>query len=244
MGIQRCDLGQSFVLKLKTAEYTPAAYPPKPPSPEELAARGISKPEATEPDRPTLQIETTAADRGERRERFGRTARRTITTTKQTPLEGSQQQFQGTITDGWYIDLNQKLFCDQHSSVARGYVMSAVVLGSGKVPREKPEFVDIGPRETGLALKEVRISRGSHGLPDGNRAQSRVVIESEVTLFEEGPQDPNLFEVPEGFQHAAQLSGNRDPSAAVERLKNLREAKRLSFAHSSRERRGARPVKE
>ena len=207
--IERCDLGESFVLKLKTAEYTSAPYPLKPSSPEELAARGTTKPEATEPDRPTLQIETTTVDTGERREMFGHTARRTITTTKQTPLEGSQQQFQETITDGWYIDLNQELSCDQTSSVKRGYVMSAALLGSGKVPREKPEFVDIGPRETGLAVKEVRISRGSHGLPDGTRAHSRVLIESEVTLFEEGLQDPNLFEVPNGFQHVALLPGNQ-----------------------------------
>jgi hypothetical protein len=127
---------------------------------------------------------------------------------KQTPLEGSQQQFQEGITDGWYIDLNQELSCDQQSPGAKRAFLTVGVLGSGRV-REKPEFVDIGPRETGLALKEVRISRGSHGLPDGNRTHSRVVIESEVTLFEEGPQDPNLFEVPESFQHVAQLSGNQ-----------------------------------
>jgi hypothetical protein len=148
--IQRCDLGESFVMKPKTLEYTSAPYPVKPPSPEELAARGIPKPEVTEPDKPTLQIETTTVDTGERREMFGRTARRTITTMKQTPLEDSQLQFQETITDGWYIDLNQELSCDPHSSVKRGYVMSAAVLGSGKVPREKPEFVDIGLEKPGL----------------------------------------------------------------------------------------------
>jgi hypothetical protein len=170
--------------------------------------RGIPKPEVTEPDKPTLQIETTTMDTGERREMFGRTARRTITTTKQTPLEGSQQQFQETITDGWYIDLNQELSCDQQSTGSKRAFLTVGVLGPGIV-REKPEFVDIGPRETGLALKEVRISKGSHGLPDGTRTESGVVIESAATLFEEGPQDPTLFEVPEGFQHVAQLSGNQ-----------------------------------
>jgi hypothetical protein len=92
--IQRCDLGESFVMKLKTSEYTSAPYPLKPPSPEELAARGIPRPEVTEPDKPTLQIEPTTVDTGERREMFGRTARRTVTTTKQTPLGGSQLLFE------------------------------------------------------------------------------------------------------------------------------------------------------
>lgn len=197
-------------LRLETEDFgdTSAPYPLKPPSPEELAAGGIPKPEATEPGKPTLQLETITVDTGERREMFGRTARRTTTTTKQTPLEGSQLLFQETITDGWYIDLNQGLSCDPHSTGAKRAFLTVGVLGSGRAP-EKPAFVDIGPRETGLALKEARISKGSHGLPDGTRAQSRVMIESKVTVFEESPQDPNLFEVPEGFQHVEQLSDNQ-----------------------------------
>ena len=76
--ITRCDLGQSFELNLDTSEYISIPYPPKPLTPEEIKARGLT-PVTYASDKPTLRIEVTTADTGERKEIFGRMARHVIT---------------------------------------------------------------------------------------------------------------------------------------------------------------------
>jgi len=65
---------------------------------------------------------------------------------------------------------------------------------------ERPEFVDIGARETGFAVKEVRTTTGETVPATGVRRDSDSVNESEVTQFEAMPLDPALFEVPPGFK--------------------------------------------
>jgi hypothetical protein len=104
VAITRCDLGQMFELNLDTREYTSAPYPPKPLTKEEMEARGLQTKLKYVSDKPTLRIEVTTADTGERKEMFGRIARRVLTTRKQIPLEGSRSEAQESQTDGWYID--------------------------------------------------------------------------------------------------------------------------------------------
>jgi len=65
---------------------------------------------------PTLRIETTTVDTGERKEFFGHIARHFIITRKQIPLEGSHSEPQETLTDGWYIDLDPQVSCDRKLS--------------------------------------------------------------------------------------------------------------------------------
>lgn len=98
--ILRCDLGQSFVLRPKTQEYSSSAYPPKPRTAEEAEAHASEKPANIELAKPTLRIETTTVDTGERKELFEYVARHVITTRKQTPLEGSSSQRSDSTTDG------------------------------------------------------------------------------------------------------------------------------------------------
>src|SRR5208283_1606773 len=104
--ITRCDVGQTFELNLDTHEYASAPYPPKPFTPEELKARGLDKPVTYAADQPTVRVETTTTDTGERKEIFGRVARHVITTRKHTPLEGARSGPQESITDGWYIEFS------------------------------------------------------------------------------------------------------------------------------------------
>jgi hypothetical protein len=201
--IFRCDLGQSFTLNMKTEEYTSAAYPPKRLTAEELAARGAKMPDASQAMQPTLRLETTTVDTGERKEFFGRMARHVIITTKQTPLEGSHAQAQETVSDGWYIDFDRRLSCEPKPTEAgvKGGYLAVGVLGPGqKLPVERPEFVDIGPKENGFPVKLVRTSPGTMTLPDGTSEAVKSTAESEVIQFEEGPIDPALFEIPPGFK--------------------------------------------
>lgn len=209
--ITRCDLGQVFELNLDAAEYVSAAYPPKPLTQAEIAARGLSRPTISQSGKPTLRIETTTADTGDRKEFFGHTARHIIITRKQIPLEGSHSESQETVTDGWYIDLDPEVSCDRRLSKgkrAHGYVVA------GNKPAEKPEFVDVGESETGFPVQSVTVSKGTYTLPDGTTQRTTSKSETLVTQLEVGPLDPGLFEIPPRFKHVLQIERNPRVSAS------------------------------
>jgi hypothetical protein len=202
--IVRCDLGQSFTLKMKAEEYSVAEYPPKRLTPEEMAARGMDMAVAPQPTQPTLRIEITTVDTGEREKMFGHVARHVRTTTKQVPLEGSHTQAQETVRDGWYIDVDRRISCDPKPPAGSGsgfMAISAAAVGGKEMMMERPEFVDIGARETGFPVKEVRTTTSETVPATGVRRDSDSINESEVTQFEAVPLDPALFEIPPGFKH-------------------------------------------
>ncbi|MBZ5568768.1 MAG: hypothetical protein LAN64_13070 [Acidobacteriia bacterium] len=214
--ITRCDLGQTFELNLDAGEYVSAPYPPKPLTREEVEARGLSKLEMSQSKKPTLRIETTTVDTGERREFFGRTARHVITTRKQTPLEGSHSEAQETVTDGWYIDLDPQISCERRLSVGK---RAHSYLIAGSQPAEKLEFVDIGDPETGFAVQLVTASKDTYTLPDGTKKQTDAKSETLVTQLEQGSLDPGLFEIPSGFKHVQQIERNpRVPASSSQTM--------------------------
>jgi hypothetical protein len=214
VAITRCDLGQAFELNLDESEYTSAPYPPKPLTKEEIKARGLETPATYNSDKPTLRIEVTTTDTGERKEIFGHIARHVITTRKQIPLAGSHSEPQESVTDAWYIDfqsinLQQRLSCDRKPPEGKhAYTHSYLRAVGGNRPMDKPEFVTIGEPETGFALQSVTTSKSTYTLPDGARKQSDSRFEMQVTQFEEGPLDPTLFEIPSGFKHVDHIERN------------------------------------
>src|SRR5258706_3749180 len=200
--IVRCDLGQSFTLNMKAEKYSVAEYPPKRLTPEEMAAHGMKTPVTSQPTQPTLRIEITTVDTGERKEMFGHVARHVRTTTKQIPLEGSHTQAQETVRDGWYIDVDRRISCDPKSAGSgSGFMAIGAVVGGKEMMMERPEFVDIGARETGFAVKEVRTTTSETVPAAGVRRYSDSINESQVTQLGAMPLDPALFEVPPGFKH-------------------------------------------
>lgn len=220
VAITRCDLGRRFELNLDASEYTSAPYPPKPLTKEQIEARGLQVPAPDRSEKATLRLEVSTIDTGERKEMFGRMARHVITTRKQIPLEGSQAEPQETVTDAWYIDLDQRLSCDYHwpeGEKAHGYTLGV----NGKLPREKVEFSATGEPETGFALHSVTTSKIAYAMSDGTRKQKDSRIELLVTELEEGPLDPALFEIPPGFKHVAHIERNPMPSAAASRMEDL-----------------------
>ena len=201
--IVRCDMGQSFLLRSKTGEYSSSPYPPKPPTPEQATQLAVEKSDSGEPAKPTLRIETTTVDTGERKEMFGYVARHVITTRKQTPLDGSHSQPSQSVTDGWYIDVDRSISCDPKPSPGSkriGILSSSATVGGKQMPIDRPEFVDIGARETGLPLKETRTVPTSTHFPDGTSRAYDSISESEVTVLEKSAVDPALFVVPSGYK--------------------------------------------
>ena len=218
VAITRCDLGQTFELNLDTSEYSSAPYPPKPLTKEQIEARGLQL--AATSGKPTLRIEVHTTDTGERKGMFGHIARHVLTTRKQTPLEGSRSDPQETVTDAWYIDLNQRLSCDPNWS-ERKHAHTYTLLTHGKQPREKVEFIPTGEAQTGLALQSVTSSKIRYARPDGTRKQTDSRTELLVTELQEGPLDPALFEIPQGFIHVQRIERNAMSSVSSSRIQDL-----------------------
>jgi hypothetical protein len=144
---------------------------------------------------------------GERKELFGYVARHVVTKTKQIPLEGSSMEPQESVTDGWYVDADWRLSCDpkpSKQSTGHGLISAGLAVR----PIERPQFVDIGAREMGFALKEVRTFPIKTLLEDGTRTTSPRSAESEVTALERVTLDPSLFEVPSGYKRVGRNRAN------------------------------------
>jgi len=229
VSITRCDLGQNFELNLDTREYTSAPYPPKAFTKEELKARGLDSRVTYASEKPTVRVETTTADTGERQEIFGRTARRVITTRKHTPLEGARSGSQEMVTDAWYIDLSQRLSCDPKPTEGKeGHAYVHAI--SGTQPLDRPEFVTIGEPERGFPLNSVTTVKSTFTPPEGATKHYDSKIETHVTQLEEGPLDPALFEIPPGFKHVDHIERNRAASAFASPPKNIWQRVRTSVA--------------
>jgi hypothetical protein len=206
--IVRCDLGESYELNLDTSEYTSTPYPPKPLTPEEIKARGLDTAGIRQSETPTIRVEIKTTDTGERKEMFGRMARHVITMNTSTPLGGSQSEPQESVTDGWYIDFEQRLECDPKPVQGQhGYIGGYVSVGTLRQPMEKPEFVRIGEAETGFPMVTTTSSKRPSGLADGTVSS----FETRVTEFTEGALDPALFEIPAGFKRVERIE--RNPAA-------------------------------
>lgn len=209
--IVRCDLGQAFELNLDAREYVSGPYPPKPLTKAQAEALGLKPLQYVASDKPTLRIETTTLDTGERKEFFGHTARHVITTRKEIPLEGSKSNAQETVTDGWYIDVDTSISCGWNRPSGKPAHVHAF-LTAGNAPIEKMEFVDKGEPETGFAIETKITSTGATTQPDGTKKEYTSANEMQVTQLVEGPLDPGLFAVPTGFRHVKQIDRNPPPN--------------------------------
>ena len=206
--IQRCDLGQSFHLRPNVKEFSSSSYPPKPPTPQQEKQLAVENSDRGEPAKPTLRIETTTVDTGERQEMFGYVARRVTTTVRQTPLDGATSQSSLSVTDGWYIDLDRSISCDpepspgsKRSGLLSGYIS---VRAGGRQPIDIPEFIDNGKRETGLPLSETKTSPMMTKFADGTSTTNDSQIKSEVIVLERAVLDPALFEIPSEYKQVKQ----------------------------------------
>lgn len=203
--IVRCDLGQMFELNLDTGEYVAVPYPPQPLSKAQAEAAGLKTPQFVASDKPTLRIETTTLDTGERKDFFGHTARHVVVTRRQIPFEGSKSNAQEMVMDGWYIDLDTSISCEQKSlSGKRAHAFLAV----GNAPIERREFVDKGEPESGFAVERKITTKETVTLFDGTKSERTFVYQMRVTQLVEGPLDPALFAIPTGFRQAEHIDRN------------------------------------
>ena len=146
-----------------------------------------------------VKVVVETRDTGETKQIFGQTARRFITTRRQTPTAGACSSASQEITeDGWYIDLEPpQESCMPKRQPGVGVALVASVAG-------EPACIDdydvehVGPTVPPFALNVTRTTRS-----DGNPTpQSSGEF---VTDFSRLPLDPQVFDLPTGYKHVDNL---------------------------------------
>ena len=226
--ITRCDLKQTFHLNLDDRQY--AAGPLQTfPTWDEMQARAPASGQlvVAPQGEPTVLVETETVDTGERKEIFGHTARRVVTTRRIIPLAGAKRGADTTVTSGWYIDLDPHISCEPSWRSARS---GHAFLTSHRQGEEGdvPTFKDIGEPERGFVVASKGTSSGTITLPDGSTRQQVSTWESEVTELSTASIDPALFEIPSGFRVVQRIRQDPVPPLVI-RLKRVYD--RLSRRH-------------
>jgi hypothetical protein len=202
--ITRCDMGQNFDLNLEDKQYVSTPIP-KVRSAAEWQALAAKYSASAGPRTPTILIEITTVDTGERKNLFGYEARHVIATEKHTRLNGAKDVEQESVKDGWFADLPTSLSCYPKS---RGAVSFATARSKNE-PVDVPSLKLVGSPEAGFALSMTTTSHFPYSLPDGSKRETTSTSQQEVTELFSGPLDAQLFEVPRGFTKVDHL--RRDP---------------------------------
>jgi len=215
--VRRCDLEQDFELNLEDRQYVSAPLR-RFPSEEEMKARAANTARTGPPRPPTILIEITTVDTGERKKIFGYEARHVITTRKQTPLNGAQDSASESKTDGWYTDLDTRLSCEPRRRPGVAYAVVVSARSVNAKPDETPVVPTlklIGKQESGLALSTTTTTHSALVLPDGSKKDSDSTSEMKVTELYAGPLDPQLFEIPRGFTKVNAIRRNPDVPLSI-----------------------------
>ena len=199
--IKRCDLGRVFDVKLDARGYVSMPLPEHRQS-RLLTWASVQSASGVTPrsDPPTVLIETTTHDTGERSHLFGHEARHVVTTRKETPLVADAIEEREVTTDGWYIDLDTARSCEAAWRSGHFYAygqLSAQGAATGALASHPvPTFKDVGTPERGFPLRLRSTARSTSVLPDGTRRTLSHSWTLTVTELTAAPLDPALFEVP------------------------------------------------
>jgi hypothetical protein len=201
--ITHCDTGQMIELNLEDKQYD--SHPiPKFPSEEERRALAAKYAATAAKPAPTVLVEVTTVDTGERKKLFGYEARHVVTTEKHTRLNGPKDTEQEMVKDGWYADLPITLSCFPRARRAFGFLTT---MKNGQ-PVDVPSVKFVGEQETGLALSLKTTTRQVFVPPDGVKKETTSTSEEDVTEIYAGPLDPGLFEIPRGFTKVDEIRRN------------------------------------
>jgi hypothetical protein len=194
--IQNRDLHYCFQLDLASGVYTASRV-------DEYGSPNWFKPAITKRHSGrTLHVHMQTIDTGERREMYGRTARRVITRSTQRISPASACGLTDTEVDGWYID-PPAAWLTLYPSQPGSY---SILLVNGQF--DDPVFTHDGPREMGFPISLTRTHRPNFTDADGNVRDHTSVAREEVTEFSEECLANDLFVPPKNFHRVLQLPGD------------------------------------
>lgn len=204
--IQQCDLRRNIQIMPQAKAYMIQPYddPATSTSPNNTAT---SQPSAVKKGGVVTSTVTTK-DTGERKQMFGYTARRIITTmvTDSTPDACSPIKSKMEI-DGWYIDAAFALDCDS----SRAYTAYRPQAAGGC--QDRYETKQIGMAKKGFPVWEKMTMFG----PDG--AESFATV-NEVVEFSQATLDPTLFDVPQGYREVKDFASAYSSTSGAQESTN------------------------
>ncbi|HEX5707168.1 MAG TPA: hypothetical protein VFX96_07720 [Pyrinomonadaceae bacterium] len=222
ISVQQCDLRRDLQINAASKTYTVTSY-----AQDSVAAQ---KPSAARAQAQTPQerggvVTTTVTnkDTGERKQMFGHTARRIITTmvTESSPDACTPMKTRMEI-DGWYIDAAFAPDCD----AARNYQYSMGANASGC--RDRYESKQVGAVRTGFpVLTKTTMSTGE--------GAATYEMTYEVTEISQATLDAALFDAPAGYREvktAAELYGASGADAEGEDESDADETSEPALASS------------
>ncbi|HEX6184967.1 MAG TPA: hypothetical protein VFZ44_13865 [Pyrinomonadaceae bacterium] len=202
--IQQCDLRRDIQIMPAMRAYTVRPYESAGASAATGAPASGTR-QTTERTKGGLITSTiTTKDTGERKQMFGYTARRIITTieTKSSPDSCTPMETR-METDGWYIDAAFALDCDLER--AAGYQNRPQSAGC----RDRYEMKQVGSAKRGYPVYEKMTMFEK----DGRESFSMV---NEVVELSQATLDASLFEPPADFREVKDFSGAAMAAAAAD----------------------------
>ena len=191
--IQQCDLRRDIQIMTQAKAYTVHPYDGAA-APAATTAHG-TRPTGERTKGGLVTSTVTTRDTGERKQMFGHTARRIITTieTKSSPDACSPMNSK-IETDGWYIDAAFALDCDLERAGAYRHAPQRAGC------QDRYETKQVGAAKRGYPLWEKMTMFGE----DGRESFTTV---NEVVELSQSTLDAVLFDVPAGYREVKDFSG-------------------------------------
>lgn len=195
ISIQQCDLRRDLQLMPQARAYTVRPYDAPAPAHDASAAQPTAAQPAGVTKGGVVTSTVTTRDTGERRQMFGYTARRVITTIEIKSSPDSCDPTDSRMeTDGWYIDAAFALDCDAGRA------------GAYQMPRQRSGCQDRYETKTvGAAKRGYPVWEKMTGFDKDGRETFSMV--NEVVELSQATLDASLFDAPADYREVKDFSG-------------------------------------
>ncbi len=202
--VYQCDMHRVLELDLDHREYTVTEL-----DDDGMPATGDGERTASQARRTggVVHIVVDVRETGDVREQFGHVARRYVITRRQVPEAGACALPQESVTDGWYIDLDQPQGdCRTHANEPTA---QAVLVAADCDDRFV--FEHTGAPLPRFAVEQTTTVQSAVPGAVRKRKSSGQSSTVRVTELSEAPLDTALFELPTGFKHVDKLDTMPSP---------------------------------
>jgi hypothetical protein len=184
--ITQCDLQRTVQINDKARTYMVQAMGGNPATEPAAGDSRSSSPAPPSRRGGIVNYTNTVTDTGERKEMFGFTARHLKTSmTSESSPDACNQEKMRLETDGWYIDLNYALDCQNQAAIAQSNSYG------GNQCRDEYRFKNTGSGKLGFPLDVTTTFYGADG--------KKTTMQRQVIELSRTPLDSALFDLPAGY---------------------------------------------
>ncbi|HEX8723039.1 MAG TPA: hypothetical protein VF736_20640 [Pyrinomonadaceae bacterium] len=206
--IRQCDLRRTIQINDRTRKYVVVPDAGADAAPAQAAPAAPAAPQRATRRGAVVTHTVTVNDTGERKQVFGRTARRIKSTVVMDAPQGACNPGRFEMeSDGWYID-----FADGGLSCDAGRPDAAAARGARPDCQDEVRYKQVGTAKLGFPVQvTTRMKVAGAGQDDDADAEAAAMMRGamtstvEVTDISTVTLDPALFDVPAGYAQAASV---------------------------------------